>query len=259
MLHHTFYRYDSLILVSGGSGITPFISIIRELIHISTTRPTPEVHLICSFKNSDDLAMLDLLLPVDTAGNDTSAGISRLSLCIEAFVTREKPRPATDYKNKVRTIWFKPTASESPIKPIFGSKGWLWLAAVISCSFVVFLLLMGIITRYYFYPREKGNGGHLPRSTVKATLLLLFMFVSFMLVGGIAVLWNKLVAWKEMQMNVSSVPPQSSPVDGPAAYDSEVELESLPGESLEQATKVYFGERPNLKSKLFQFPNEVRD
>ncbi|KAL0412047.1 UNVERIFIED_CONTAM: Ferric reduction oxidase 2 [Sesamum latifolium] len=60
-----FLRHDLLVLVSGGSGVTPFISIIRELIYTRKTLKckTPEVVLISAFKNSTDLTMLDLILP----------------------------------------------------------------------------------------------------------------------------------------------------------------------------------------------------
>lgn len=61
-----FLRHESLAMISGGSGITPFISIIREIMYQST-QPNcriPKVLLVCAFKNSSDLTMLDLLLPI---------------------------------------------------------------------------------------------------------------------------------------------------------------------------------------------------
>ncbi|KAK9279998.1 hypothetical protein L1049_013682 [Liquidambar formosana] len=96
-----FLRHDTLVMVSGGSGITPFISIIRELIFMSKTLKckTPQLLLICAFKNSSQLTMLDLLHPL----SGTSSGFSNLQLQIEAYVTREK-EPTTQNSKLLQTI-----------------------------------------------------------------------------------------------------------------------------------------------------------
>ncbi|KAF7827396.1 ferric reduction oxidase 2 [Senna tora] len=82
---------EGMVMVSGGSGITPFISIIRSLLFRADLdrSETPRVLLICAFKNSLDLTMLDLILPP----SGTISNISNLQLQIEAYVTREKEEP----------------------------------------------------------------------------------------------------------------------------------------------------------------------
>uniref|UniRef100_A0A803PQA6 FAD-binding FR-type domain-containing protein n=1 Tax=Cannabis sativa TaxID=3483 RepID=A0A803PQA6_CANSA len=56
----SFLRHEALIMVCGGSGITPFISIIREIMFQNTIPNShiPRVVLICAFKNSADLAIV---------------------------------------------------------------------------------------------------------------------------------------------------------------------------------------------------------
>ena len=83
-------RHDTLVMLSGGSGITPFISIIRELLFKASNSGDriPQILLICAFKKSIDLTMLELLLPVSGTTVDISC---------EAYVTREK-EPATDMR-----------------------------------------------------------------------------------------------------------------------------------------------------------------
>lgn len=163
-------------MVSGGSGLAPFISIIRELIYRTTVIgfPSPSVLLICSFKTSADLTMLDLLLPIATR---TVSDLSKLQLKIEAFVTRENaPTTTDDNKGKlIRTLCFKPRSSDLPVAPVLGPNGWLWLAAIISSSFVTYLLLIGIVTRYYIYPIEKS--GSMYSATWRALWNLLFVCV----------------------------------------------------------------------------------
>ncbi|GAU32368.1 hypothetical protein TSUD_44110 [Trifolium subterraneum] len=98
-----FSRHETLVMVSGGSGITPFISIIRSLLFKANTEggKSPKVLLICSFKKSIDLTMIDLILPVSGTALDTS----RLQLQIEAYVTREKMPAATNDRKLLQTLW----------------------------------------------------------------------------------------------------------------------------------------------------------
>ncbi|VAH50242.1 unnamed protein product [Triticum turgidum subsp. durum] len=53
-------------MISGGIGITPFISVIRELVYqssVAETASTPKLLLVCVFRTSAELDMLDLLVP----------------------------------------------------------------------------------------------------------------------------------------------------------------------------------------------------
>ncbi|PSS04386.1 Ferric reduction oxidase [Actinidia chinensis var. chinensis] len=196
-----FLRRESLVLVSGGSGITPFISIIRELI-FQSTQPNkshiPRVVLVCAFKNSADLTLLDLLLPI----SGPTADLSKLQFQIEAYITRETDHPTTTTTtgtthNPLQTIWFKPSPSDWPITPALGPNSWLWLA-----TSAVFL-------------------------------------------------WQKRRNVRECKQiqNVEVPTPTTSP--GSWLHGGDRELESLPHQSLVQATNLHFGARPNLKKILF--------
>ncbi|KAJ8900458.1 hypothetical protein K2173_025235 [Erythroxylum novogranatense] len=243
-----FLRHDKLVMVSGGSGITPFISIIRELIFASTTNDikTPEILLICAFKNSSELTMLDLLLPV----SGTQSSLSNLKLKIEAFVTREKG-PLNDSSKLLRTLWFKPKPTEAPISAILGPKNWLWLGAIISSSFIVFLIIIGLITRYYIYPIDQDSSADFS-SALRVFLTVLVMCISIAMTASAVVLWNKKRSIKEgTQIQNIEVP---TPVGSPGSYfiNADREMESFPQESLIQSTSVHYGERPDLKKMLFE-------
>lgn len=217
-------------MVSGGSGITPFMSIIRELIFRSTTgSPTPSVLLICAFKTSADLTMLDLLLPVSSTVSD----LSRLRLRIKAFVTRESV-PPNEPSKLIRTAWFISDPSDLPLAPVLGRDSWLWLGAIISASFVAFLVLVGIVTRYYLYPIENGTNGFF--SSWKSLLNLLFICICIVVTSTAAVLWNK----KRSTMKAK--------IQNTEAL-TDRELESVPHQLIVGATTVHFGERPDFKSK----------
>lgn len=238
-------RHDKLVMVSGGSGITPFISIIREFIYKASTsnQPTPQVLLICAFKKSSDLTMMDLLLPL----SGTPSDISRLQLQVEAFVTREKA-PTVDPQKLIRTVWFKPKPSDAPISAVLGPNSWLWLAVIISTSFIFFLILLGITTRYYIYPIDH-NTNLIYAYSKRSLLNIIFMCVSIVATASGAVLWNKKQGSMEGQQvqNIDGATPTTSP--GSWFYNADRELESLPHQSLLQATNIHFGERPDLKSE----------
>ncbi|XP_072987086.1 ferric reduction oxidase 2-like [Typha latifolia] len=244
-----FLRYDSLVMVSGGSGITPFISIIRELIYRINTlnAPTPRVLLICAFKTSVDLTMLDLLLPISGDVSD----LSRLQLRIEAFVTREEA--ATDESQSlIRTIWFKPIPSDKPVAPVLGPNSWLWLGAIVSSSFVAFLLLIGILQRYYINPIEQNTNTVYSYST-RAVLNLLFICVCVAAAASAGFLWNKSGNYSKEAKQIQSTD-APTPTTSPSSwfYNADRELESVPQESLVKATKVHFGGRPDLKKILLE-------
>nr|CAD1844603.1 unnamed protein product [Ananas comosus var. bracteatus] len=243
-----FLRYESLVMVSGGSGITPFISIIREFISRSNTLniPTPNILLICAFKTSADLTMLDLLLPI--SGN--SSDLSRLRLRIEAFVTREKA-PVGDTENLIRTVWFKPRPSDSPIAPVLGQNSWLWLAAIVSSSFVAYLVLIGILQRYYIYPIDH-NTNRVYSYASGSVLNLLFLCFCIAAAASAAFVWNKRGNSKEARQiqNMDAPTPMVSPSSW--FYNADRELESAPKDSLVKTTNVHFGQRPELKRMLLE-------
>ena len=234
-------------LVSGGSGITPFISIIREIIFQSQSEEldVPPVLLICAFKKFADLTMLDLLLP----NSDSHTEISKIKLKIEAYVTREKEQSFTDSQKRIQTIWFKSHPSDSPISAALGTNNWLWLGAIISSSFVMFLLILGMVNRYYILPIEQKNN-----ETYHFTLTAfwnIFLVCTCIFIASSAIfLWCKKKNAKELEGVLYLQVPTSPTSSGSQFYVADRELESLPHQSLAQATKVHFGGRPDLKSKL---------
>ncbi|XP_023552399.1 ferric reduction oxidase 4-like isoform X1 [Cucurbita pepo subsp. pepo] len=242
-----FLRHESLLLISGGSGITPFISIIREIMIVRSTKPdchVPQVRLICAFKNSMDLTMLDLLLPVSS----TQTEISNVPLQIEAYITREEEPPQTNEENLVNTIWFKPNPLDSPVSEALGPNHWLLLGAVISSSFVMFLILLGIITRYYIYPIER-NGDAVYNYTYKVLWDMFLALACICISSSLVLVWQRKTYVSNKRVQVLSVQsPKASP--GSWIYGGERELESSPYQSLVQATNIHYGSRPDLKKIL---------
>ncbi|KAL2892180.1 Ferric reduction oxidase 2 [Bienertia sinuspersici] len=241
-------RHDTLVLVSGGNGITPFISIIQELLFVSTNMKcqTPKIILISTFKNSIDLSMLNLIIPLSCSTSD----LSNLDLQIKAYVTREK-EPSEDYLKQPQTIWFKPNATDSPISRSLGKNNWLWLGAIIMSSFIGFLVFMGLLTRYYIYPIDHNTNDIFPQAA-RTIYYVLILCGCMVLVASGAFLWNKKRNAMETKQitNMEGITPQATPES--RFYNADRELESLPHQSILESTEVHFGERPNLKKLLFE-------
>ncbi|CAI9762434.1 unnamed protein product [Fraxinus pennsylvanica] len=247
----SYLRHDELVMISGGSGITPFVSIIRELIFIANTRSckTPRILLVSAFKKTEDLAMLELLLPV----SGTSYDISRLQLQIQAYVTREKGA-SPDSQKLDRSTWFKPSTLDRPVSAVLGLNTWLWLGVIIASTFVIFLILIGILTEYYIYPIDHNTNMIYPYYA-KSMINMSLLCMSMVIIATLAFFWNKKRNSKESRQiqNADAPIPTASP--RPELWPSDVdrELEGLPHYSFSQVTTVHHGERPNLKSKVFFF------
>ncbi|WMV20594.1 hypothetical protein MTR67_013979 [Solanum verrucosum] len=251
-----FLSRECLVMVSGGSGITPMISIFRELIYRSTLQPNtkvPKVILITSFKNTTDLTMLDLLLPIST----TPSNISNLDFQIEAYITRENEPQQHDHSNleltaksKQQLIVFKQNPKDSPISAALGKSSWLWLGAIITSSFFMFLLLLGLVTRYSIYPIERD--GKLYHYSAKIIWDMFLACASIFIGTSVIFMWQKReneIEGKQIQNVEIPTNPTNSPVGN--LCGTERELESHPHQSIVQATKVHYGARPDLKRILF--------
>ncbi|XP_057780590.1 ferric reduction oxidase 2-like isoform X2 [Salvia miltiorrhiza] len=243
-----FLRHDTLVMISGGSGITPFISIIRELIFINSTLKckTPKIMLISSFKNSSHLSILDLILPTSSTSNSC-----KLDLQVEAYVTREKGQ-LKEQIPKHRTIWFKPESCDIPISPTLGPNSWLCLAAIISSSFAIYLVLFGFFTQYVVYPVDQ-NINVFFSYTKKGSASMLFLCFSMVVAASTAFLWNKKCNADEAKQVQDMDESGSSGSTSNSSFDQDdVEMESLPLQSMIKSVNVHYGQRPNLKRILLE-------
>ncbi|KAL8495176.1 hypothetical protein ACS0TY_019371 [Phlomoides rotata] len=239
-----FLRHDMLVMISGGSGITPLISIIRELIFISSTLKCkiPKIMLISVFKNSSHISILDLILPTSTPNSDSC----NIDLQIEAYVTREKGQ-SKDVVPKPRIVWYEPDVANKPISPTLGPNSWLWLAAIISSSFIIYLVLLGTFTQHIVYPIDQ-NTNMLYSYTKKGSASMLFICSSIVLTASSAFLWNKKQNAKEVEESVTSRSTSNSSFD----QDRDVEMESLPLQSIIKSINVHYGRRPNFNRILME-------
>ena len=130
--------------------------------------------------------MLDLLPPLSS----TQTEISNVPLHIEAYITREKEQPQTNSENLINMTWFKQNPLDSPVSKALGRNNWLLFGAIISSLFVMLLILLGIITRYYIYPIER-NGNAIYNYTYKVLRDMFLAFACICISSSFVSLWQR--------------------------------------------------------------------
>ncbi len=100
--HNSLFHGDKLVLIAGGSGITPFMSMIRELTDKDINR---QVHLIYGSRIEDDIVFKEELkerskghqnLTVSTVISDPSQGYSGVTGFITADLIKELVKDTSD-------------------------------------------------------------------------------------------------------------------------------------------------------------------
>ncbi|KAL0412046.1 UNVERIFIED_CONTAM: Ferric reduction oxidase 2 [Sesamum latifolium] len=152
-------------------------------------------------------------------------------------------------KKTIRTVLFKPNPSDAPLTPVLGQNSWLWLGAITSSSFIIYLILIGVLTRFYIYPIDR-NTNKAYSSSSRAVLHILFLCIGILITATPAFLWNKRQNANE-NIQIQNME-GTTPVESPNSwhYNADRELESFPQQSLWQSIGVHYGERPDLKRFL---------
>ena len=87
-----FCRHDNLLLIAGGAGITPFLSIIKEIASLSSRRYrfATRVQLIYVVKKSQDVCLL-----YSVSSQLLNQSSTQFSLNLKVYVTQEESSNAT--------------------------------------------------------------------------------------------------------------------------------------------------------------------
>uniref|UniRef100_A0A5B7C9M7 FAD-binding FR-type domain-containing protein n=1 Tax=Davidia involucrata TaxID=16924 RepID=A0A5B7C9M7_DAVIN len=238
-----FLRYDSLLLVAGGIGVTPFLSILREIdsAQSSGTKGFPtKIHLIYVVKKSQDMCLLNPILPLLLKQKG-----EQLHLKVKVFVTQEKQSGATvrellNEYSQVETVNFSTKCSNYAIH---GLESFLWRAAIAGFSSIMFLLLLSFFNHAFLHPGKKAS-----KQKNSSSETDLFLICSF----TIAIICSALVAVIFRRRNLREGIPSISEKQGKKMKPSSMEMSA----SLE-GHEIHFGGRPNFQDIFSKFPNET--
>lgn len=194
------YRYKNLVLVAGGAGVTPFLSIIQDLLkrhQLQQSGLPTNVHLIWCVRRSTELATLKTIKPSQIFPEYSCKGTgSTLNLNVHAYVTGSADAgdmlPTETQMVDVPSAT-KPYVPDSPQKGDHqsASKGMsalnsyhnLWMIALILASCTGFVLMHALFYHYVSNPKLLKKGEKFPTAE-EGLLHLVSLFVGIVICGG---------------------------------------------------------------------------
>ncbi|KAJ0989006.1 hypothetical protein J5N97_007362 [Dioscorea zingiberensis] len=232
-------RYDSVILIAGGSGITPFLSILQDIASVNGSKNTypMKIQLIYAVKRLADISML-------TPISQLLLNQSFRQLQLKIFVTQEERDGAAAREIlheicQVKTVNLNVKSSQDEIpRP----EGLLWKATITVMSSATFLASIIVLHRI-FGDREKDAS----QSTVPSWVNDLLVISSLLVAASFAILATILFKLRKSVKDVNSVTKNN--VRATEVHDMELS-------SSQEDLEINFGRRPNLIDVLSELPRD---
>lgn len=232
-----FYRYDSLLLVAGGIGVTPFLSILQE---IASTRSNKNVlplkiQLVYTIKDSQGICLLDPVLP-------HVFNAEQRYLQLKVFVTREhqSSRSLREVLNEVSEIQNIQFVNKGPCYAIYGLENLQWMSAFLLVASVVFLAFL-IISNHVFIKTDKKSSE--PKTATSVVDILLICSFALALISStlVATMWR----WKRLREEIPSFSEKESKA-----------MKSIEANRGFDQHEIHYGARPNFKGmyQIHQYP-----
>ncbi|KAH0690327.1 hypothetical protein KY290_018568 [Solanum tuberosum] len=234
-----FLRYDSLLLVAGGIGVTPFLSILQE---IASTRSSKNVlpvkiQLVYTTKDSQGICLLDPVLP-------HVFDAEQHYLQLKVFVTREHQsnRSLRDVLNEVPKIQNIHFTNNRPGHAIYGLENLQWMSVLLLVVSVVFLAFLIISNHVFIKPDKKSPEQKTATSVVD--ILLIGSFALALISGTlVATIWR----WKRLREEISSFSEKESKAMKPTGANRVFDQH-----------EIHYGARPNFKDIFSRLANESK-
>lgn len=238
-------RYDSLLLVAGGIGITPFLSILQEIAAAQGRcryRLPSRIQLIYIVKKSQDISLLKSVSSL-LQNHPTQ----KWHLKLKVYVTQEKQSGATageilDETSQVQTVQF---GTKVPIYAIHGPESLFWIAALAGIASIAFLVFL-ISFNHIFVPSGSAEKKSVLFSKKKALkekspswitdILILFSFIMSL---ACSTLVATILRWRRLKKEIPLV--------------SSMEENLIISSGGVEEHEVHFGGRPNLEGIIHSY------
>ncbi|KAL9243116.1 hypothetical protein vseg_017044 [Gypsophila vaccaria] len=240
-----YLRYDSLLLVAGGIGITPMLSILQEIASTKSglrNRYPVQIHLIYVTKKSQDISLFSPISHVIFTPSSES-----YYLKLKVFVTQEEKGSSSvrELLNEFSTessVLYDMTRSNYVMGPV----NLLWMAAFTGISSVIFLISLCFFNHFFLPVKTKTS-----KLKTTSTVVDLFLMCSFL----IAITSTALVAIA-LRMKATKKQEIVSTID---KDDKAKKLRSLDDVTTPDDHEVYYGRRPVFNELLSELEQETKD
>ncbi|KAI9108761.1 hypothetical protein K1719_020066 [Acacia pycnantha] len=236
-----FLKYDSLLLVAGGSGITPFLSILAEVSSATSKNRFPSrIQLVYVIKKAQDFSLLHSishLLLKESPG--------KCHLKLKLFITREKQPGVriTDLVNEffeVKTLHLNTECSDYAVH---GPESPTWMAAILGFCSIIFLII--VVCFNHIVPPEKGSKKF--KDKTASSVVDMLLIASLVIALACSTFVGIFLRWRRLQ---KGIPPISQKESKP------LHLSSTETRSTLEEHEVHFGERPNFQDIFGEFEDE---
>ncbi|XP_056160845.1 ferric reduction oxidase 7, chloroplastic-like isoform X1 [Syzygium oleosum] len=144
--------YENLILVAGGSGISPFLAVLSDILHL-TNQGKPclpkNVLVIWTIRKSNELHLLSTLDTESTCPNFSD----KLDLEVRVYVTRESDPPLEEGNiDEGISTSVSPLSRGSGMSVLVGTGNRAWSGAYAISSIVGFVVSMALLDIFYVHP-----------------------------------------------------------------------------------------------------------
>ncbi|RDX77169.1 Ferric reduction oxidase 8, mitochondrial [Mucuna pruriens] len=228
-----FLRYDTLLLVAGGSGITPFLSILTEADSATSKSRFPSrIQLVYVIKKAQDFSLLHsishLLL------NQSS---ENFHLNLKLFVTQETQtgvgiRELLNEFFKVRTVQVNRVCSDYAAH---GPESPSWMAAIVAFCSVCFLIFL-ICFNHIIIP--SGKHSKMSKEKTPSWAVDLLLIAAFVLALACSASVAAFLRWRRLRKGIPQISHgEIKPLD----------LSSAEARNALEEHEVHFGGRPNFK------------
>ncbi|KAL5718143.1 ferric-chelate reductase (NADH) [Ranunculus cassubicifolius] len=238
-----FLRYDSLLLVAGGIGLTPFLSIIQEIGSAQNSKkirlPT-NIQLIYATKKSQGISLLN---PISHLIRNQS--VNHLNLKVSIFVTQEEKSIITAKElrtemPRVQTVNF---VTEYRNYAVSGLGNLQCMAVVSGLSAIIFLLALVCLNHTFLHPENMSSEKKNPSWVIDILL------ISSLVVAAIcSSLVLAIITWRKAKKD-------NPPVHQKQSKDTE--LGYLEASSILEGHEIRYGERPNFEDIFSKFPGQA--
>jgi ferredoxin-NADP reductase len=239
-----FLKYDSVLMVAGGSGITPFLSILAEIDSTNNKNKFPSrIELVHIIKRAQDICLIHSIAHMLV--NQTS---EKFHLKLKLFVTQETQPDMgiTELLNefvKVKTLQLDGVSSN--YYAAYGPESPVWMAAITGCCSITFLVFL-ICFNHIIIPSEKHS--KLSKEKTPSWIVDLVLIAAFVLALSCSTLIAIVLRWRRLKKGVR---PTSQTEIKPFDISSAETKNAL------EEHEVHFGGRPDFKDILGKFKNET--